>query len=51
MEITQTGGSGGSLTEANAEASSLIRVLLELPILPAAGLTEPEGEIREIELG
>jgi hypothetical protein len=43
--VLQSGGSDPSLAESNAEVSSLVRLLLELPILPVAGLMEPDVEI------
>jgi hypothetical protein len=43
--IIQSGGSNPSLAQSNAEVSSLARVLLELPVLPVAGLLERDIEI------
>lgn len=43
--VFQSGGSDPSLAQSNAEVSSLARVLLELPILPVAGLMERDIEI------
>lgn len=43
--VVQSGGSDPSLAQSNAEVASLVGVLLELPILPVAGLLEPDVEI------
>ena len=43
--VFESGRSDPSLAESNAEVSSLIGVLLELPVLPVAGLLEPDVEI------
>jgi hypothetical protein len=43
--IIRSGGSDLSLAQSNAGVSSLARALLELPILPVAGLMDREVEI------
>lgn len=44
-EAVWSGGSNPSLAQSNAELSSLIRLLFEFPILPVAGLVDPDAEI------
>jgi len=46
MEIVHSGGQEPSLAESNAEISSLLRLVLELPRLPMAAITEPDVEIQ-----
>ena len=46
MGIIQSGGHEPSLAESNTEISSLLKLALAAPTLPAAAITEPYVEIQ-----